>query len=198
MIHPHTELRFVSSEIGHGVVATRLIPRGTITWVRDDLDQVFSAEEINRMPGIYREVLDKYTFVDSDGLRVLCWDQGRYVNHYCRATCLSTGYDFEIAVRDILPGEELTDDYGTLNLEDDFECKCGLPDCRRVIHPDDPLRYADLWDAIVGEVFPMIDNVAQPLWQLIKAKREVELALAGVVPLASCRLNYFAAQECSV
>jgi hypothetical protein len=44
----------------------------------------------------------------------------------------------------------------------------------------------------------MIDNVEQPLWQLINEKREVELALAGVVPIASCRLNYFAAQECLV
>ena len=40
MIHPDTELRFINREIGFGVVATRLIRRGTIIWVRDELDQV--------------------------------------------------------------------------------------------------------------------------------------------------------------
>ena len=32
MIHPDTELRFISPEIGFGVFATKLIPQGTITW----------------------------------------------------------------------------------------------------------------------------------------------------------------------
>jgi hypothetical protein len=40
MIHPDSELRFVSPSIGYGLFATRLIPRGTFTWVRDDLDQI--------------------------------------------------------------------------------------------------------------------------------------------------------------
>ena len=39
MIHTDTELRFVSPEMGFGVFATKLIPRGTLTWVRDDLDR---------------------------------------------------------------------------------------------------------------------------------------------------------------
>ena len=33
MIHPHSELRFFSPEVGWGVYATRFIPKGTITWV---------------------------------------------------------------------------------------------------------------------------------------------------------------------
>lgn len=38
------------------------------------------------------------------------------VNHSCEAPCLGSGYEFEIAVRALLPGEELTDDYGTHQL----------------------------------------------------------------------------------
>lgn len=38
MIHPDTELRFINEKIGYGVVALKLIPRGTITWALDKLD----------------------------------------------------------------------------------------------------------------------------------------------------------------
>ena len=31
------------------------------------------------------------------------------VNHSFKSTCMSTAYDFEIAIRDIYPGEQLTD-----------------------------------------------------------------------------------------
>src|SRR5262249_16020897 len=131
------------------------------------------------------------SFVNPVGDLVLCWDLARYVNHSCRPTCLSAGYDFELAIRDIYPGEELTDDYGTLNLDANFECRCGFDDCRRVIRPDDPLKYAEVWEAVVAERFTLIGAVNQPLWPLVKEKREVQLALAGDAPIASCRLNHF-------
>jgi hypothetical protein len=104
---------------------------------------------------------------------------------------LSAGYDFELAIRDIHPGEELTDDYGTLNLNAEFPCSCGCDNCRQVILPDDTLKYADTWDAVVAEAFPQISAVEQPLWSLVKEKRDVELALAGGAPIASCRLNHY-------
>lgn len=194
MIHPNTELRFINDEIGYGVIATRLIPRGTITWVRDNLDQAFSPSEVGRMSRLYREILDKYSFVDPLGDLVLCWDIARFVNHSCRATCLSAGYDFELAIRDIHPGEELTDDYGTLNLNAEFPCSCGCDNCRRIILPDDTLKYADTWDEVVAEAFPQISAVEQPLWPLVKEKREVELALSGAASIASCRLNHYRAE----
>jgi hypothetical protein len=50
MVHPDTELRFVGAPIGFGVVATRLIPRGTITWVRDRFDQSFSVAHATALP----------------------------------------------------------------------------------------------------------------------------------------------------
>lgn len=196
MIHPHTELRLINPEIGYGVVATQVIPRGTITWVKDDLDQVFAPAEVERMPRVYREILDKYSFVDPQGDLVLCWDLARFVNHSCRPSCLSAGYNFELATRDILPGEELTDDYGTLNLADDFCCCCGFAGCRRIIRPDDLLEYADVWDVVVAQAFPLIGAVEQPLWPLVKEQREVALALAGATSIASCRLNHYAANLC--
>jgi uncharacterized protein len=188
MVHPDTELRFVNSEIGFGVFATRLIPRGAITWVQDDLDRVLTPEKVRQLGPNYSAVLSKYCHVNRWGEYVLCWDLARYMNHSCTPSCLSTGYSFELAVRDIAPGEELTDDYATLNLSDSFKCVCGAPACRDMVCEDDVFTLADGWDEVLREVFPLMAKVPQPLWDLVKEKQEVQVALAGG-EIASCKLN---------
>ena len=190
MIHPDTELLHVNDHIGYGVFATRLIPRGTITWARDDLDQTFRPEEVASMAPAYRQILEKYSFVDADGHHVLCWDHSRYFNHSCNANCLSAGYEFEIAVRDIQVGEELTDDYGTLNLREAFRCACTAQDCRLQILPDDMERLADGWDAQVRRVFHLIPTVPQPLWPFVREADRIEEALREPDRLLSIRRNY--------
>ncbi|HYC57265.1 MAG TPA: SET domain-containing protein [Candidatus Binatia bacterium] len=190
MVHPDTELRLISARIGFGVVATALIPRGTITWIRDRLDQSFTPEQVSALPGPYQQILDKYAFVDSNGTSILCWDHSRFFNHSCNPNCLSAGYDFELAVRDILPGEELTDDYATLNLTHPFECACEFAQCRGTVQPDDMERLADHWDRVVAEAFPFIGRVEQPLWTLFEEKLEVESALRDPSSLRSIRKNY--------
>lgn len=190
MIHPDTELRFINLTMGYGVFATRLIPQGTITWVRDDLDQTFSLEAVARMRPEYQRLIEKYSFVDAQGQVVLCWDHARYVNHSCAATCFSAGYDFEFAIRDIRPGDELTDDYGTLNLREPFHCACRMPACRQVIRPDDMERLAVNWDGVVQQVFPRLAVVEQPLWVFLREKAEVETVLEQRTPPRSIRFNY--------
>ena len=190
MVHPDTELRFIGEPIGFGVVATRLIPRGTITWVRDRLDQTFSVTDVNALPANYQSVVQKYCFIDGRGDFVLCWDLARYINHSCDPSCRSAGYDFEVAVRDIQPGEELTDDYGSLNIEWTFECSCKTPGCRHVIRPDDLLTYADEWDRLVDAPFRAIPAVAQPLWPFFEEQEAVRAVLDGGGPIASVRKNY--------
>src|SRR5437870_4664118 len=136
MIHPATALRFVNERIGFGVFATRALPRGTITWARDELDIIVPAEELKSLDPLFHPILDKYMFVDGRGDHVLCWDLGRYVNHSCAPTSIAPGWELEIAVRDIAAGEQLTDDYGSLNVEDSFVCECGEASCRRRIRAD--------------------------------------------------------------
>jgi hypothetical protein len=192
MLHPSTELRFVSESIGYGVVATALIPKGTITWVKDDLDQTFSAAAIEAMAAPYRQVLEKYTYVDREGLHVLCWDAARFLNHSCDPASRSPGYDFEIAVRDIRPGEELTDDYGSLNVTPGFEtCGCGAPACRRTIDPDDLLRYAEQWDAVLRGVVRLIPRLDQPLWFFVREKAELAEVFGGRAEIAPSVRNYY-------
>ena len=114
MLHPHTELKFVSPEIGYGIFATALIPRGTITWVKDELDRVVSKDDLDKMTQANLENLLKYSYRNSKGNYVFCWDLTRYVNHSYKPNSILTTLGFEIAIRDILPGEEMTNDYGTL------------------------------------------------------------------------------------
>ena len=191
MMHPSTELRFVDERIGYGVFATQPIPKGTITWARDSLDRSFTRDAIDAMEAPYRSILDKYTFIDARGGYVLCWDIARFVNHSCEPTCLAPGYDFEVAVRDVAKGEELTDDYGSLNLQAPLECRCGSARCRREVRPGDLLRHADEWDAQVAAAFSSLTSVAQPLWQFVEQQAEIErLVREGKKP-PSCRRNYW-------
>jgi uncharacterized protein len=168
MIHPDTEVRFISDEIGYGVVATRLIPKGTITWVADKLDRTFTQEEFNQMDPTYREILEKYTFRDKDGKLILCWDNARFVNHSFNSSCVSTAYNFEIAVRDIHPGEQLTDDYGYLNVSEPFDCIPEEGSDRTTVYPDDLLKYHSLWDSKVEEAIQFTPELEQPLKNLLE------------------------------
>lgn len=167
MIHPNTELRFISREMGYGVVATEFIPMGTITWVLDKLDREFSPHEIQLMEPLYQDILSTYTYRNNKGNFVLCWDNGRYVNHSFHANCLTTAYDFEIAIRDIQPGEQLTDDYGYLNITEPFR---GIPEKsrRKVVYPDDLLKYYNTWDKKLEKAFRHLPQVHQALRPVVK------------------------------
>ncbi|HXE64681.1 MAG TPA: SET domain-containing protein-lysine N-methyltransferase [Bryobacteraceae bacterium] len=190
MIHPDSELRFVSPAIGYGLFATRLIPMGSITWAADPLDQIIAPARLATLPAMLSCHVHRYSYLNGRGDRILCWDHGRFVNHSCAAACLSPGFDFEIAVRAIQPGEEITDDYGTLNLEEPFECLCGSKHCRGRVLPDDPMRHAPEWDALLARAFPALAKVEQPLWHLVTEKAAVEQVLAGNAAVPSCLTHY--------
>ncbi|QQX75690.1 MULTISPECIES: SET domain-containing protein [Aequorivita] len=169
MIHPKTELKFISDKIGYGVVATEFIPAGTITWALDDLDREFTPAKMKKMNSLYQNILETYCYRNNKGNFVLCWDYGRYVNHSFKSNCLSTAYDFEIAIRDIQAGEELTDDYGYLNVSEPFN---GIEEGtkRKTVYPDDLLNFHQVWDEQLIKNFPAILNVEQPLKSLITPK----------------------------
>jgi uncharacterized protein len=175
MIHPSTELRFISPEVGYGVFATDFIPKGTITYVEDDLEVRIPESQFNAYAAPIREVLDKYSYIDADGVRIMSWDFAKYVNHNCNFNSISTGYGFEIAIRDIHPGEELTDEYGIFNLEYPMKCYCGSYNCRGEVSPDDFDTYYEDWDRLILGALPDLKNVDQPLWSLLDPKLEVSV-----------------------
>src|SRR5262249_22535971 len=136
MLHPDVALHFVSEEIGHGVFATRPIPRGTITWAQDAFDLVYTPEQVRHLSGRHRAILEKYGFIDPAGDYVLCWDFGRYMNHSCTPTTCTAGSTFDVALVDIPAGGELTYDYRSLHITSPFECRCGTSRCTGVVYPD--------------------------------------------------------------
>ncbi|MGE7272995.1 SET domain-containing protein [Brevibacillus panacihumi] len=168
MMHPDTELRYINDVIGYGVFATRFIPKGTIVWALDDLDQVLNPSFVERLDPLRKQDVLKYSFKNQHGQYILCWDKARYVNHSFHATCVGTMYDLELAARDIHPGEELTDDYGTLNLDEPFACMPEEGTTRSWVMPDDLLHYHQQWDDSAKEAFRHFDRVEQPLKHLIR------------------------------
>ena len=192
MIHPDTELKYISREVGYGVVATRFIPAGTITWVLDKLDREFRPEEVRQLGTEYQSILDTYAYRNNQGNYVLCWDIARYINHSFNSNCLTTAYDFELAIRDIHPGEQLTDDYGYLNLDSPFR---GVNEGtkRKVVYPDDLLRYHKVWDRKIGKVFGRILKLDQPLKPYIPADhwKNIESITEGRAAMESILNNYY-------
>lgn len=166
MMHPDTEVQFINEVVGYGVVAKKFIPKGTITWVQDALDRVILAEEVENMHPKVQEQVDKYCFRNNKGHLVLCWDQAKYVNHSFNANCLSSAHDFELAVRDIQPGEQLTDDYGYLNISEPFKA-IDEGTGRDTVYPDDLLKYHEKWDRQLNDAFKDFQKVEQPLLKLV-------------------------------
>lgn len=192
MIHPSTELRFISPAIGFGVVATEFIPKGTITWVLDSLDRSFTNEQIETLHPMLQKMVHIYTYRSKEGNHVLCWDHGRYVNHSFKSNCLSTAYDFEIAIRDIYPGEQLTDDYGYLNVTEPFEAVDEGTE-RKVVYPDDLLNYHQAWDAALIEAFPTILGKNQPLKTMLPEGlwEKIQSIALGKEKMNSILENYY-------
>lgn len=192
MIHPNTELRFINETKGYGVVATAFIPKGTITWALDKLDRIFRPSEIEALGQPYIDILDRYSYRNAEGNHILCWDIARYVNHSSLSNCITTAYEFEIAIRDIHPGEELTDDYGYLNLDEPFEVLPESGTDRTTIYPDDLLRYYHLWDNHLLDAFPSIPLHDQPLMQVLPAEtqKRIQDILTGKRPLDSILACY--------
>jgi len=193
MIHPHTELRFINEAIGYGVFATEFIPKGTITWILDELDQRFDEAYVIGLDPLLRDRLLKYCFRDETGQYILCWDIARYVNHSFHSTLIATPYHFELAARDIYPGDEITDDYGYFNLEKPFYCFPESGTTRTKVMPDDLLHYHTHWDCIAAEAMQHFNQVEQPLQHLIDptyANRVAAIA-AGREPMDSLLTCYY-------
>ena len=194
MMHPDTELRFIDREVGHGVFATRFIPRGTITWALDEFDQVLAPAQVAALKPAQRAQVEEYAYVDARGNYVLCWDLGRYVNHACAPTSRGVGPSFEVAVRDIRPGEQLTSDYAELNITAAFRCRCGAADCRGVVRADDLLRDGEDWDAAVAAVVPLLLRVPQPLAPFVEGDEVLEALRSGRGAVPPRRQYYAAGQ----
>ena len=194
MLHPDTQLGVVSAEIGYGVFATALIPKGTIVYIKDPLEiEIGDDDPRLRDPEMLR-IIERYSYIEPGGTRVLSWDLAKYMNHSCDPNSISTGYGFEIAARDIQKGEQITDEYGLLNIEKNMPCECGAGSCRGWVRQDDVERHGADWDARVREALGIYRDVAQPLEYLLDPSTRKQLhhyLKTGNGFLSVSQLRYF-------
>ena len=175
MIHPNTELKFINEQVGYGVFATSDIAEGTIVYVKDSLELSISPTDYLMHTEEMKEVIEKYSYIDETGNRIISWDFAKYVNHCCNCNSISTGYGFEIAIRDIKKGEQITDEYGLFNLTKPMTLLCGEENCRKEIKPTDFDSYHEEWDIKIKKSIMSLFDVEQPLMPFVDENTRKDL-----------------------
>lgn len=114
--------RLGSSPIhGLGLFADQFIPNGTSIWQpHETFDVHFDQDTFESLPELTRSQISHYLYrcVDS-GQYVLCADDARFMNHSEKPNTVNGRSGHTVACRDIAPGEELTCDYFTFDLDAD-------------------------------------------------------------------------------
>lgn len=140
MLHPHIIVQ-ESRIAGQGLFAKTFIKQGEIIWERDPWEKHYSLREINTWSQEQRNRFFSCSYqVGEDlfyGMDGSPPDPADYMNHSCDPNVGFLNDKTMIALRDILPGEEVTYDYVMSETRADFyiECKCHSPMCRRIISP---------------------------------------------------------------
>lgn len=183
-MHPETTIRHICAEKGLGVVARQAIAAGTLVWVRDPLDRALTPSELTTLPQFLREHALTYMYRNHLGEYLLLWDHGKYVNHSFSPNCMPTPYGCDIALKDIAEGEELTEDYGLLNIIEEFSPQKELMAGRSVVSCNDLCLHAAQWDSQLYPALLRIHSVHQPLWSLLPSSIQQELRAieAGALP----------------
>jgi hypothetical protein len=176
MMHPDTEIKYIDDTVGYGVFAKKMIPAGSITYVKDSLEIEISPTDFAKHSQVMQDTIEKYSYIDQNGYRIISWDFAKYVNHCCNCNSMSTGYGFEIALRDIYPGEQITDEYGLFNVKQDIKLICDQPHCRKNLREDDLDTYYQDWDGQIKKALGKFNEVNQPLKPFIDPNTAEELA----------------------
>lgn len=185
MLHPATELRYVNADVGYGVFATEHIPLGTLIYVQDALEIVLRPDHPLLQDPRYATSIKKFAYEDENRNHIISWDFAKHINHCCHANTLSTGYGFEIAIRDIPAGEEITDEYALFAPRHEMTLRCHFADCRQRLQPGDLVQYGSQWDALIQRALQALPTVPQPLLPLVD-----EATLTDVMTYIHTGQNY--------
>lgn len=138
---------------GTGLFATDFIPKGTLVWQMDENEPTYTWAQILAWPEDRQKRFDTYGFQFGVDCFVMTEADCRYANHSCDPNTWWHG-SVMIARRDIQPGEEVTYDYSSsdIDVEWDMECHCGSSNCRGVVRNTDYLNLN--WQRQYGEHLP--------------------------------------------
>ncbi len=115
---------------GAGVFAARDFMKGetVIDWA--ECSEQLSKEDVDKLPAPKK----KYVSFIGKGKWALLKAPGKYVNHSCDSNTKSANGK-DLAVRDIIKGEEITADYIHEKVPSEFKCRCSAAKCRGTIKP---------------------------------------------------------------
>jgi SET domain-containing protein len=139
MLHSAIVASRGDSTHGLGLVATRLIRTGELVWELDE--PTYNWKEIESWSRERRKAFEWYGFQCGVDRYSLPEGLSREMNHSCDPSTWWSGSNSLVARRDIQPGEEVTYDYSTSDVDHVFEmeCSCGSPRCRGTISNRDYL-----------------------------------------------------------
>jgi S-adenosylmethionine/arginine decarboxylase-like enzyme len=137
-ITPLAEVR-TTRHTGRGLFAREYIAKDTVVAVRGG--KIYSALERNDAPEALRSYMlqiDGDLFIGPESLDAV--SEAELVNHSCNPNLGFRGQIMLVAMRDIMPGEELTIDYAMAEArEQNFICQCGSHNCRGIVRETDYL-----------------------------------------------------------
>ena len=114
------------SEIeGLGLFAGQDIKEGDIVWFLDPTVDTIIPEDrfegiLNWLPKDHAENFKKWSYKREDDY-VLCADNTKFANHSDTPNLGGDHKQYDVALRDIKVGEELTYDYRVFDIESDFK-----------------------------------------------------------------------------
>jgi SET domain-containing protein len=135
---------------GKGLFATEPITSGEIVCIKGGY--IFNRQTLDSMPEWFRAAeiqISENLFIgpiseeEREGSMI-------FSNHSCDPNIGIKGQVVFVAMRDIKAGEELTHDWATTD-DDEYqmECKCGAPNCRKIVTGKD-WRRRDLQERYAG------------------------------------------------
>jgi uncharacterized protein len=99
---------------GVGIFPVEDIAAGTPIWILDDsLDLLLTERQIADLPPLQRHFIERYGYphMTREGLTVLEFDHGRFMNHSADPNTDFRDPETGWAIRDIAAGEEITCNY---------------------------------------------------------------------------------------
>jgi len=152
MLHP--AIVATSEDSIHGVclVTNQPIREGEVVWELDE--PTYTWKQIESWPAERQKAFDWYGFQCGVDRYSLPEGLSREMNHSCDPTTWWSNSTTLVARRDIRAGEEITYDYSTSDIDQDFEmeCQCGSPLCRGTVSNRDYLDPA--WQTQYGSNLP--------------------------------------------
>lgn len=109
---------------GIGLFADQLIIKGTTVWkFVENFDLKINKNALGNLPNQAKETILAYAYLNKNEDYVLCSDNAKFFNHSDQPNVTAPENDDEpnLAVCDIQPGEELTQNYKSFDA--DFEYK---------------------------------------------------------------------------